>query len=101
MKNNKRELIIYFIIVIVALIMFYNFVIGHYAVDTYAIANKGYENYAKNIFLKARQTFFGIIINIRRYVKYSDKDSCYNICSNCYLYIMLNSNEIKKIDVKK
>lgn len=101
MRSNKRELIIYSIMVILALIMFYNFVIGHYAVDTYAIANMGYENYAKNIFLKARKTFFRIIINNRRTIEYSNKYSGYNICSSSNFHIMLKCNEIKKGNVKR
>lgn len=54
MKNKKKDITIYVIIALSAIIIFYYFVVGHYAVDTYAIINMGYENYARNIFLKAR-----------------------------------------------
>ena len=46
MKKTKKELLIYFIVVASAIIIFKNYIIGHYAVDTYAIANLGYKEYA-------------------------------------------------------
>lgn len=57
MKKTKKEIFIYFIVVASAIIIFKNYIIGHYAVDTYAIANLGYKEYAIKIFLKAGRPF--------------------------------------------
>ena len=62
MKKTKKELLIYFIVVASAIIIFKNYIIGHYAVDTYAIANLGYKEYAIKIFLKAGRPFSCILL---------------------------------------
>lgn len=41
-----------------------NYIIGHYAVDTYAIANLGYKEYAIKIFLKAGRPFSCMLLLI-------------------------------------
>lgn len=64
MKKTKKELLIYFIVVASAIIIFKNYIIGHYAVDTYAIANLGYKEYAIKIFLKAGRPFSCMLLLI-------------------------------------
>lgn len=64
MKKTKKEILIYFIVVASAIIIFKNYIIGHYAVDTYAIANLGYKEYAIKIFLKAGRPFSCMLLLI-------------------------------------
>lgn len=64
MKKTKKEILIYFIVVASAIIIFKNYIIGHYAVDTYAIADLGYKEYAIKIFLKAGRPFSCMLLLI-------------------------------------
>lgn len=55
--QNKRNIILFVILFIITIIIFYPFLIGHYATDTYNISNVGYKNYALNWFLKDGRIF--------------------------------------------
>ena len=48
MKISKKDLISFAIILVITLLIFYNFLSMHYATDTYNIMNVGYEKYAIN-----------------------------------------------------
>ena len=45
-KIHKKDIIIIIIMFLFTLLIFYNFVIGHYATDTYNIINRGIKEYA-------------------------------------------------------
>lgn len=49
MKNvNKKDVITFLIIFFISCVIFIPFLQGHYATDTYNVANVGYKNYATN-----------------------------------------------------
>ena len=45
-EQNKMNIIIFIIILIITCIIFIPFLIGHYATDTYNIYNLGYKEFA-------------------------------------------------------
>ena len=60
MINNKlllKKSVYYIIILILAFLINKNYITGHYATDTYAIINMGYEKYAVEVFLNAGRLF--------------------------------------------
>lgn len=59
--KNKKQLIIFVITFIVTCIIFIPFLIGHYATDSYNIANIGYEEYAIKWSLKDGRIFMCLI----------------------------------------
>ncbi len=61
MKINKRDILIFIITFCLTCIIFIPFLTGHYATDTYNIANVGYENYAINWSLKDGRIFMAIL----------------------------------------
>lgn len=60
-KINKRNIITFTIIFIITCIIFIPFLVGHYATDTYNIANIGYKEYAIKWSLKDGRVFMAII----------------------------------------
>lgn len=60
-KLNKKDIIIFIITFAITCIIFLPFLQGHYATDTYNIANVGYENYAINWSLKDGRFFMTIL----------------------------------------
>ena len=69
-KINKKNIIEFSIVLIISILIFTPFLIGHYATDTYNIANVGYENYAikwsLNIFI------YNIISSINNFINVSN-----------------------------
>lgn len=62
MKNiNKKDIITFIVAFIITSIIFIPFLTGHYATDTYNIANVGYKEYAINWSLKDGRIFMAII----------------------------------------
>ena len=59
--KNKKQLIIFLITFIVTCIIFIPFLTGHYATDSYNIANIGYEEYAIKWSLKDGRIFMCLI----------------------------------------
>lgn len=60
-KIIKKDIIIFISIFIITCIIFIPFLTGHYATDTYNIANVGYYNYAINWSLKDGRIFMAIL----------------------------------------
>lgn len=60
-KINKRNIITFTIIFIITCIIFIPFLVGHYATDTYNIANIGYKEYAIKWSLKDGRVFMALI----------------------------------------
>lgn len=60
-KINKKDIIIFIITFAITCIIFIPFLQGHYATDTYNIANVGYQNYAINWSLKDGRFFMAIL----------------------------------------
>lgn len=60
-KINKKNIITFTIIFIITCIVFMPFLTGHYATDTYNIANIGYKEYAIKWSLKDGRVFMAII----------------------------------------
>lgn len=60
-KINKKDIITFIITFTITCIIFIPFLQGHYATDTYNIANIGYKNYAINWSLKDGRFFMTII----------------------------------------
>ena len=92
-RINKQNVLIYTFLVLISIALFYYFVVGHYALDTYSIINVGYREYAINTFLKARKTAFLPIIIASRCFKNKYTHSCnhfHNIGNND---IMCDYNE--------
>lgn len=58
---NKKDILIFIITFCLTCIVFIPFLTGHYATDTYNIANVGYENYAINWSLKDGRIFMAIL----------------------------------------
>ena len=61
LEKNKTNILEFVIILAITLIIFIPFLIGHYATDTYNIANIGYKNYAINWSLNDGRIFMAII----------------------------------------
>ncbi len=61
LEKNKTNILEFVIILAITLIIFIPFLIGHYATDTYNIANIGYKNYAINWSLNDGRIFMEII----------------------------------------
>lgn len=62
MKKIKNKDIIFFMIILsISFIIFIPFLAGHYATDTYNIANVGYENYAIQWSFNDGRIFMGLI----------------------------------------
>lgn len=81
MKNiDKKDIIIFIITFIITIIIFIPFLKGHYATDTYNIANVGYYNYAINWSLKDGRIFMALIGIIAGRI---------NISINLYVFITL------------
>lgn len=99
-KINKKDIIIFIIIFAITCVIFIPFLQGHYATDTYNIANVGYENYAINWSLKDGRFFMAILgliaskinISIEHYVFITL--FCALIISNITIIIL--NNIIKK-----
>ena len=60
-KTNKKDIIIFIITFTITCIIFIPFLQGHYATDTYNIANVGYERYAIEWSLKDGRIFMCIL----------------------------------------
>lgn len=60
-RNRPYEMKKFLTTLIITIIIFMPFLIGHYATDTYNIANVGYENYAINWSLKDGRLIMAII----------------------------------------
>lgn len=60
-ENNKKQIVEFVIILAITLIIFIPFLTGHYATDTYNIANIGYKNYSINWSLNDGRIFMAII----------------------------------------
>lgn len=61
LEKNKTNILEFVIILAITLIIFIPFLTGHYATDTYNIANIGYKNYAINWSLNDGRIFMAII----------------------------------------
>ena len=64
MKKRQKDLLIFFVIFILAVIMYINWITMHYSTDTYNIMNVGYETYATNWSLKDGRLIMYIITMI-------------------------------------
>lgn len=82
LEKNKTNILEFVIILAITLIIFIPFLIGHYATDTYNIANIGYKNYAINWSLNDGRIFMTIIGLI------ADK---INISIEAYVFVTLIS----------
>lgn len=82
LEKNKTKIIEFVIILAITLIIFIPFLTGHYATDTYNIANIGYKNYAINWSLNDGRIFMAIIGLI------ADK---INISIEAYVFVTLIS----------
>lgn len=63
-EQNKMNIIIFIIILIITCIIFIPFLIGHYATDTYNIYNLGYKEFAITNSFKDGRIFTGIAVLI-------------------------------------
>lgn len=63
-KINKKNILIFSIIFIITCIIFFPFIKGHYATDTYNVANVGYQNYAIKWSLNDGRIFMFIITSL-------------------------------------
>lgn len=61
LKIKNRKIIIYVLLVLISFIICQNYLKMHYAVDTYAMINMGYKNYATKYFLKDGRVFSFLI----------------------------------------
>lgn len=61
-KINKKNIIDFFIIFVITCIIFIPFLTGHYATDTYNVANVGYHEYAIKWSLNDGRIFMAIIV---------------------------------------
>ena len=82
LEKNKTNILEFVIILAITLIIFIPFLTGHYATDTYNIANIGYKNYAINWSLNDGRIFMAIIGLI------ADK---INISIEAYVFVTLIS----------
>lgn len=82
LEKNKTNILEFVIILAITLIIFIPFLTGHYATDTYNIANIGYKNYAINWSLNDGRIFMAIIGLI------ADK---INISIEAYVFVTLFS----------
>ena len=60
LKQNKVNIIIFVIIFTITCVIFFPFLMGHYATDTYDLNNVGYGKYAKENFFCGGRIFSGI-----------------------------------------
>lgn len=60
-KIDKKEVITFIVLLIITLAIYFPLLKGHYATDTYNIANIGYKNYAINWSLNDGRIFMAII----------------------------------------
>lgn len=67
--QKKRSVILFTIVFLFAIIIFSQYLIGHYATDTYNIANVGYENYAIKWSLKDGRMFMFLIVMLANIMK--------------------------------
>lgn len=63
-KNNKKNIILFGILVVFNFIVFGNIIKMHYSIDTFAMMGIGYKAYATDIFLKAGRPFSALITYI-------------------------------------
>lgn len=61
MKEKRKSIIIYIVLVCISFIICQNFIKTHYTSDTYNMINMGYEEYAIKIFLKDGRVFSCLI----------------------------------------
>lgn len=66
LKINKKDIVISVIILLFTCIIFIPFLTGHYATDTYNIANIGYKKYAINWSFNDGRVLMGLIRIISR-----------------------------------
>lgn len=59
--KKKKDIIIFFILLLCSLAIFYKYLTGHFASDTFRIINIGYEEYAINYSLTDGRIFMAII----------------------------------------
>ena len=79
MKLNKKEVIEYIVLVAITCVIFFPFLQGHFATDTYNIANDGYKAYAMKFSLPDGRPFMALLgfladflhVNIKVYVLFS------------------------------
>ena len=79
MKLNKKEVIEYIVLVAITCVIFFPFLQGHFATDTYNIANDGYKAYAMKFSLPDGRPFMVLLafladflhVNIKVYVLFS------------------------------
>lgn len=63
-KINKKNILTFSIIFIITCIIFFPFLEGHYATDTYNVANVGYQNYAIKWSLNDGRIFMFLITSL-------------------------------------
>lgn len=69
MKIQKKDVIIYTILVIFTLLIFKNFIFMHYSTDTYNIINRGYKEYAIKYSLNDGRPVMSLISLFADFVK--------------------------------
>lgn len=70
-KISKKDISIFIIIFIITCIIFFPFLKGHYATDTYNLANVGYQNYAIKWSLNDGRVFMSVMVLIAGKLKMS------------------------------
>lgn len=63
-RKNRNNIIIFFTVLIISLIIFKEWLPGHYATDTYDVINKGYSGYSIINSLKDGRIFMNLIMQI-------------------------------------
>ena len=83
---KKKNIYILIGIIIVAVLMYINWITMHYSADTYNIINVGYEKYATNWSLKDGRLFMYIITMISAKINKYTYYYIYNKNFNSYNY---------------
>jgi len=105
--KKKIDIIVFFTLLLYSLAIFYNYLTGHFAADTFRIVNIGYEEYAINYSLTDGRIFMaliGLLANISNIpiVAYTIILEILAIIISCVSVIVLKNIVIKykKIDSK-
>lgn len=95
-KINKKELIEFSIVLVISILIFTPFLIGHYATDTYNVVNVGYENYAVKWSLNDGRIFMSLLVLLASKIHLSIE-----IFVFITLFLALITSSISVIYVKK
>ena len=104
--NIKQELLIFFIIFLISMIIFIPFLKPHFSTDSYYIANKGYENYVINNSLKDGRIFMAALGYIAELIHipinaYIIILTIFALITNCITVIILKNSILQYKNSKK